>query len=455
VPYKNAYQRWLAEQSKPKRKFKKIPREIFTSKQQPIVDRGNFSNQVGYDQGQAAKQLGAVKREEKRLKQERITQRKQANAVSEGKKGATYTFPDGTTKTSDQMDWREKSYVAGKSLENRGRLFPNDENFVDEWLNPASWFGSAAGHLGQSPYEARESNSNMPYVTGVGGVGLIGLGMKSLPKSRMSARMRLNQRNLNRGEYNTVQNGFANPFKRKQKSSTYNSEINWQKWNKEIPDNVPLLNEYHNIEKTAKANGTWMKNPDGSKFKGTPEQFVQQNSKNFKRAFGNSKVRDVNNNPQIVKHTTDTKNISQFDLKHLGMTDDGFHGKGIYGHPQTEGKFKNAFEYGDNKYNLYYNIENPIPHKYDNFYGRTGESAINGKRFKAEDLWKNKYDGVITRHKLVDGTPFPEYVTSPNNIKSAIGNNGMFDMTNPNIYRGLAPIGIAGATGYYMNNQLP
>ena len=26
-----------------------------------------------------------------------------------------------------------------------------------------------------------------------------------------------------------------------------------------------------------------------------------------------------------------------------------------------------------------------------------------------------------------------------NQIKSAIGNNGMFDMTNPNIYKGLIP----------------
>jgi hypothetical protein len=45
------------------------------------------------------------------------------------------------------------------------------------------------------------------------------------------------------------------------------------------------MQEYNAIEQTSKANGTWMKNPDGSAFKGTPEQFIQQNSENFKKAF--------------------------------------------------------------------------------------------------------------------------------------------------------------------------
>ena len=53
---------------------------------------------------------------------------------------------------------------------------------------------------------------------------------------------------------------------------------NWAKWNKEIPGNKPLMQEYKAIEKNSKANGSWMKNADGSVFKGTPEQFVQQRS---------------------------------------------------------------------------------------------------------------------------------------------------------------------------------
>jgi len=63
------------------------------------------------------------------------------------------------------------------------------------------------------------------------------------------------------------------------------SEIDWGKWNEAIPKNKPLLEEYNLIEKTTKANKTWMKNADGTPFSGTPEQFVQINSKNFKNAF--------------------------------------------------------------------------------------------------------------------------------------------------------------------------
>ena len=66
------------------------------------------------------------------------------------------------------------------------------------------------------------------------------------------------------------------------KLGKFTSEIDWSKWNKAIPENKTLLKEYHDIEKAAKKSGTWMKNADGTAFKGTPEQFVQQRSNNFK-----------------------------------------------------------------------------------------------------------------------------------------------------------------------------
>ena len=51
------------------------------------------------------------------------------------------------------------------------------------------------------------------------------------------------------------------------------------------------MREYNAIEQQAKATGTWMKNPDGTDFPGTPEQFVQQNSNNFKTSEYGSKYR--------------------------------------------------------------------------------------------------------------------------------------------------------------------
>jgi len=68
-------------------------------------------------------------------------------------------------------------------------------------------------------------------------------------------------------------------------SPKFVSDIDWEKWNKAIPENKELLDEYHLIEQTAKKNKTWMKNPDGSDFVGSPEQFIQVNSGNFKTAY--------------------------------------------------------------------------------------------------------------------------------------------------------------------------
>lgn len=53
------------------------------------------------------------------------------------------------------------------------------------------------------------------------------------------------------------------------KSKEFKSEIDWGKWNKEIPENKALMREYNAIEQQAKSNGTWMKNPDGSDFVGS------------------------------------------------------------------------------------------------------------------------------------------------------------------------------------------
>ena len=113
-------------------------------------------------------------------------------------------------------------------------------------------------------------------------------------------------KSLSKGQYgNAALNavGFAIPFipggaikrgykflKNKIKSkpiikSKPRSDINWGKWNKEIPGNTALIDEYKHIEEITKSRGTWMKNANGSTFKGSPEQFVQHKSKNFNLAY--------------------------------------------------------------------------------------------------------------------------------------------------------------------------
>jgi hypothetical protein len=208
------------------------------------------------------------------------------------------------------------------------------------------------------------------------------------------------------------------------------SEINWGNWNKEIPDNPQLMQEYNAIEQQAKANGTWMKNPDGSEFKGTPEQFVQQNSQNFKKAFS-GKV-----NKQY--HTTD-KNFDAFDTtkspsKGVFFTPDKEYAEKFMKIYKPSNKVSNTGEYYLNV-NKPLNVDDPISHTtVSHYYNQRpfaagNYDAIQGKEM---DILGGKYDVDVTA------------VFSPNQIKSAVGNNGMFDMTNPNIYKSIAPI--AGAS---------
>jgi hypothetical protein len=65
----------------------------------------------------------------------------------------------------------------------------------------------------------------------------------------------------------------------------FKSEVDWKKWNPDTPNHPELMDEYKHIEYTTKSNGTWMKNADGSPYKGSAEQFIQENSSHFKKAF--------------------------------------------------------------------------------------------------------------------------------------------------------------------------
>ena len=116
--------------------------------------------------------------QDKKEEEQLITQRKAASDFNDGKIN-TFTFPNGTTKSKDQMDWRDKSYIDGLSLQNKGRFFPNKNSFIDNWLNPLNLIGTTAGGLATAPYEARESNSILPYVTSIGMPLLMGRSMGS------------------------------------------------------------------------------------------------------------------------------------------------------------------------------------------------------------------------------------------------------------------------------------
>lgn len=69
------------------------------------------------------------------------------------------------------------------------------------------------------------------------------------------------------------------------KIKKFTSSIDWGRWNPDTPNHPELMEEYLDIERRTKADGTWMRNPDGTDFDGPPELFVQTQSRAFKEAF--------------------------------------------------------------------------------------------------------------------------------------------------------------------------
>ena len=259
--------------------------------------------------------------------------------------------------------------------------------------------------------------------------------------------------------------------------NVFKSEIDWGKWNKEIPQNKKLLNEYNEIEKSAKESGNWMKNTDGSNFKGTPEQFVQQQSSNFKKAFGESKFVSNTGLPMQFFHGTRSENFPEVLLspkqqgdkfiKKTASTIDTDH---IFFTPE----YSNALGYAQQNINkvrsFYINSKNPlttrngeivaIPNKYPitkNYDAITNTEFGIGKynpslKYEMFQTNPNK-DFIISEHWQKGLVPDPEIaLPSSNYPKASIGNNGMFDMTNPNIYKAITGIS-AGLGALKLNKQ--
>jgi len=246
--------------------------------------------------------------------------------------------------------------------------------------------------------------------------------------------------------------------------SNFKSEINWGNWNKEIPDNPQLMNEYNAIEQTTKANGSWMKNPDGSAFQGTPEQFVQQNSENFKKAFGNSKLLNPDGSPWILEHGS-PKRFDTFDESKFQLGDAGYSGSGIYTVPPKGSADSytisgRRFHTGDiepTTYKLYGQGNNPITSEeliklgtnspagkeMDLFNFHRKSAPLNEQLLDYDVAIHNQNRGIARVRDLDDAWE----VVFPTNkqLKSATGNNGMFDMSNPNIYKALVPAVVGSA----------
>jgi len=200
----------------------------------------------------------------------------------------------------------------------------------------------------------------------------------------------------------------------------------------------------------------------------------QTETPEFKRWFDDSKVVDKNGEPLVVYHGT-KGDFSTFDIGRIGsaMGNTGFLGAGFYftNNDMMAGSYArgraNASE-GSNVMPVYLSLQNPLDisgarDRYGSFDGplpdavvdvinRALPSKVDGKisygaapvdvqdklasavesypevaRQFTENLKAAGYDGVVFRggYEIV--------AFSPTQIKSAIGNNGQFDLANPDI----------------------
>jgi hypothetical protein len=315
---------------------------------------------------------------------------------------------------------------------------------------------------------------------------------------------------------------IKNATKKGENIIEFKSNIDWGKWNEEIPKNKKLMKVYLDIEKKTKADNAWMKNPDGSDFDGTPEQFIQVNSSNFKKAFSewDKTYRGMGDDfDHTLKHENPNIGTGVFTgNKELAESYNiGSRGKLLeLAHKKSNNVFKfSGIDDDWTDLNLNYNSREVerltrIKENYEDIINRwkgskkinstktSGKKAylVNGREVtesdhkeqialfnkeikKAEDKlrWisnltdkeknminklKSTGEGVSTDDiaKFVEDTDLDYAILKQIDdgevgdvkiinhrkgrfLKSLKHNNGMFDMSNPDIYKSLLPAGIA------------
>ena len=191
--------------------------------------------------------------------------------------------------------------------------------------------------------------------------------------------------------------------------------------------------EEHAIIERAKADGSYMKAPNGKPTRLTEKQWAQVRTKAFKSWFGDwennpseaSKVVDENGEPMVFYHNTNN-NFSVFDSKRNGThTDAGWLGDGFYFYgDENEGS-----GYGNIKMGVFLNVRDP-------YYATSEENnqlaEANSRDMSVdfrENLEEEGYDGVFYNGDLRQEA----VVFEPNQIKSATDNNGEFSQESDDI----------------------
>ena len=188
--------------------------------------------------------------------------------------------------------------------------------------------------------------------------------------------------------------------------------------------------ERDEVRSRAIEDGTWMKAPNGENSNLSERDWVTVRTKAFKDWFGDWEtyddgLLDENYEPRVFYHRS-PKVFTEFSRDAIGSkTDPGFLGRGFYffSDPQ-EGD-----GYGNNTYPVFLKMKYP-------YYAENEDVSMLAEAYSSkassdftERLKSEGYDGVIYTGDLREEL----MVFDPEQIKSAIGNTGTFDGTNPDI----------------------
>lgn len=254
---------------------------------------------------------------------------------------------------------------------------------------------------------------------------------------------------------------------------TFKSELDWspqswfskradKKWTKQDEDAlVSHLQEYLDIEKKAKQNGTWLKNKDGSTFDGDPRSWVQMQSNSFKKSY----------NDEILTHGEDAVNDLFGDFYGDGV------GAGIGDKVLWTSTNKLVGKtYGNDVFSLVAS-KNAKTNIVADAEGRPWINVIQGKDTNNLVYPNLTNDNIVRINNVVDAGPnikwneikyfrknetVPEYLSRKYtgddvvigqdvSRKSIVGNNGDFNPIDKNIYRSLIPL--IGTYGLYDINK--
>ena len=247
-----------------------------------------------------------------------------------------------------------------------------------------------------------------------------------------------------------------NPFR------TFKSELDWspkswfqkradKKWTKQDEDAlISHLQEYLDIEKKAKQNGTWLKNKDGSTFDGDPRSWVQMQSDSFKKNY----------NDEILTHGEDAVNdlFGDFYGDGVGV---GIGDKVLW----TSTNKLLGKTYGNDVFSLAA-LKNAKTNVVADAEGRPWLNVVQGKDTNNLVYPNLTNDNIVRINNVVDAGPnikwseikdfrknetVPEYLSRKYtgddvvigqdvSRKSIVGNNGDFNPIDKNIYRALIPL---------------